>query len=89
MNADEIKRLREIAGKAQEENPGPWEHWRGDEVTDACVCRWMEPGNMCYEIFDGGAESSRDFIAAFNPSTALSLLDRLDALLAKLEGKPQ
>lgn len=95
MNADEIKRLREIAGKA---TPGPWEvdhrfDSSGHEyeafvitanksATEIGASRTFEDE---YDMLNCRESDDCDFIAAFNPSTALSLLDRLDALEAEVE----
>lgn len=83
MNADEIERLREIAGKATQ---GEWPAatWYGsmDGGFAAIGPHHLTPDGESDE--PGGVAETRALadarhIAAFNPPTALALLDRLEA----------
>lgn len=83
MTADEIKRLREIAGKA---TPGEWPEatWYGSMGGGFAAIgpHHLTPDGESDEpggIAETRALADARHIAAFNPSTALALLDRLEA----------
>lgn len=87
-NALDVERLREIAGKA---TPGDWpvETWYGsmDGGFAAVGPHHLTPDGESDE--PGGVAETRAladarFIATFNPTTALALLSRLDALEAEV-----
>lgn len=93
MNAQEIARLREVASKATKSQ---WAYSEtremdiyGDEgVIDTVDVMAYEDGPMICHVCDEPDENWQDngqFIAAFNPETALRLLDELERYRGALE----
>lgn len=85
MTSKELKHLRKIAEDA---TPGPWGPWTGnypfnvDVVKPAPSLSKHDAKRPTYWRYQDGA-----FVLAFNPQTALALLDRISDLEEVLEGK--
>ena len=73
--------LRKVAEKA---TPGPWEK----ELYGRryCVSRTDTRSNVCTSFGSHQPAEDADFIATFNPATAIALLDELAALRKENEG---
>ena len=73
--------LREVAEKA---TPGPWQWHPG---SDNVVAWNVEDIDICAVYQDAeDTKTTGEFIATFNPATAIALLDELAALRKENEG---
>ena len=85
MNVLDLYKLRQIAAAA---TPGPWGPWTGNYPFNVDVVK-PAPSLSKYDNERPTYWRYQDasFVLAFNPKTALELLDRISDLEETLEGK--